>query len=107
MAEDPKAVQERIAEVEELLANARARIPKHDVPAALVAEMDELDEELERLRKLVKPKSLDDQIAEVEARLGDVRSRVPKHDVPAALIAELDDLDEELERLRALRDTSA
>ena len=41
---------EQIAQVKQRLAEARARVPKHDVPAALITEMDELDEELEQLR---------------------------------------------------------
>ena len=98
-----KPVEEQIAEVKQRLADANARVPQHDVPAALIAEIDELDEELERLQALVKPKTVEEQIAEVKNRLADVRARVPKHDVPAAVIAEMDELDEELERLRALQ----
>ena len=105
-AEDPKSLRQKIVEVKRQLADVRARVPKHDVPAALIVEIDELDEELERLQSLAKPKSVDEQIAEVEQRLADVRARVPKHDVPAALVAEMDELDEELERLQALRDAS-
>ena len=40
---------QQIAEVKQRLADVNARIPEHDVPAALIAEIDELDEELERL----------------------------------------------------------
>jgi hypothetical protein len=36
--------------LEQRLAEANARIPKHDVPAALIAEIDDLEEELARLR---------------------------------------------------------
>ena len=42
----------QIADVKQRLADANARIPEHDVPAALIAEIDELDEELERLQAL-------------------------------------------------------
>jgi hypothetical protein len=47
---DPEATQRRIAQVKERLANARARIPKHDIPAALMAEIDECEQELARLQ---------------------------------------------------------
>ena len=40
------------AELEQQLEDARARIPKHTPPAALMAEIDELEEELERLQSL-------------------------------------------------------
>ena len=41
---------EQISQLKQRLAEARARIPKHDVPAALIAEIDDLDEELQALR---------------------------------------------------------
>jgi len=53
---EPRSVQDKIAQVKEQLANARARVPKHDVPAALIAEMDDLDDELAHLRSLRKAK---------------------------------------------------
>jgi len=96
------ALQRQIQETEKQLAEARARIPKHDVPAALILEIDELDEELARLRALAQ-ESIDGQIARVEAQLAEVKARVPKHDVPASLIVEMDELDEELAHLRAQR----
>jgi len=99
-----ETLAEQIAQVKQRLAEAKARVPKHDVPAALIAEMDELDEELERLQALADADPIESQIAELEQRLAEAKARVPKHDVPAALIAEMDELDEELERLRALRD---
>ena len=100
---EPNSLSAQIAEVKQRLAEAKARIPKHDVPAALIAEMDDLEEEIGRLQALAS-NDLDTQIAELEEQLANVRARVPKHDVPAALIAEMDELDEELERLRSLRD---
>ena len=103
---ESESLHKQIAEVKQRLADAQARVPKHDVPAALVAEMDDLEEELGRLQALVGADPLERQIAELEQRLADVRARVPKHDVPAALIVELDELDEELERLRARRRAS-
>ena len=87
----PGSLQEQIAEVKKRLEDARARVPKHDVPAALIAEMDELDEELERLQSLSKS-SIEAQIAAAEQRLAEAKARIPKHDVPAALIAEIDEL---------------
>jgi hypothetical protein len=101
---DRNAIREQIRLIEEQIAEARARIPKHDVPAALVAELDDLDQELAELRARLLPKSLDEQIAEVEARLTEARARLPKHSIPAALIAELDDLELELAELRRKRD---
>ena len=97
------SLTKQIADVKQRLKEANARVPKHDVPAALIAEIDELDEELERLRALADANPLELKIAELEQRLADANARIPEHDVPAALIAEIDELDEELERLRAQR----
>lgn len=104
MSQETGSVQKRIKELEAQLADATARIPKHDAPAALLAEIDEMEEELEDLRASLKPKSLKDQIAELEQQLEDARARIPKHTPPAALMAEIDELEEELERLRSLPD---
>jgi uncharacterized coiled-coil DUF342 family protein len=101
-----KSIQEQIAELEKQLADAQARVPKHDVPASVIQEIDELDEELERLRALAKPKTLPQQIAELEARLEDARARIPKHTPPAALMVEIDELEEELEELQSQLDAS-
>ena len=103
--EETASIQKQIAELEKKLADTRARVPKHSVPAAVIAQIDELDEELERLRSR-KQESLREQIASTEKRLADVRARVPKHDVPAALVQEMDELDEELAHLRSLLDTA-
>jgi len=94
---------QQITGVKQRLAEANARIPKHDVPGALIAEIDELDQELERLQALVDANSIDRKIAELEQRLADANARIPEHSIPAALIAEIDELDQELERLRAQR----
>lgn len=102
MSQGTASVQKQIEELVERLQDARARIPKHTPPAALMAEIDEMEEELERLRALLKPKSVKEQIAELEERLQDARARIPKHTPPAALMAEIDEMEEELERLRAL-----
>jgi len=103
--EASQTLQEQIAEVKRKIADARGRVPKHSVPAAVVAQLDELDAELERLQSR-KEEILREQIASTEKRLADVRARVPKHDIPAALVQEMDDLDEELARLRSLLDAA-
>ena len=72
---------------------------------ALIAEMDDLEEELERLQAQAHD-DLETRIAQLEQRLADTRARVPKHDVPAALVFEMDEIDEELEHLRSLRDSN-
>ena len=42
--------QERIAELETELAELEARLPKHSVPPAMIIELEELEDELERLK---------------------------------------------------------
>jgi hypothetical protein len=95
-------LQEQIAQVKQRLADARARVPKHSIPATLIAEIDDLELELERLQAQA-GNALEARIAELEKRLAETKARVPKHDVPAALVAEMDEIDEELEHLRSLR----
>jgi ABC-type Fe2+-enterobactin transport system substrate-binding protein len=90
---DPQAAQRRIADIKNRLADARARIPKHDIPAALMVEIDELEEELARLESAQASQSVPEQIAKVKQRLADARARIPKHDIPAALMAEIDELE--------------
>ena len=43
--------KERIAQLEEEIANLEARLPKHSVPAAMLIELEELEDELETLKK--------------------------------------------------------
>ncbi len=43
-------VQERIEALEKQIAELEARLPKHSVPAAMVIELEDLEEELERLK---------------------------------------------------------
>jgi len=101
MAETSKSIERKIQD-------ARARVPKHDIPGALMAEIDELEEELADLQaKVVTPLSLDDKIKEAESQLANAQSRVPKHDIPTALMFEIDELEEELDRLRTLRDAES
>jgi hypothetical protein len=40
----------RIAELEERIADLKARLPRHSVPPAMFIELEELEEELERAR---------------------------------------------------------
>ena len=70
-------IQKQIAEVKQRLTEARARIPKHTPPPALMVEIDELEEELEELEALLKPKPIKAQIAEVKQRLAEARARIP------------------------------
>ncbi len=44
-------VQERIALLEAQLAELQARLPKHSVPPAMIIELEDLEDELETLRK--------------------------------------------------------
>jgi hypothetical protein len=41
---------ERIAQLEEKIAELEARMPRHSVPAAMMIELEELEEELEELK---------------------------------------------------------
>ena len=107
MTNADRKVTRRIAEIKDRLADARARIPKHDIPAALMAEIDECEQELARLEAMQRPRSVPERIAEVKQRLADARARIPKHDIPAALMAEIDECEQELARLQASDDASA
>ena len=105
MPQRAQPIEEQIAALERQLADARARVPKHDVPAALVLEIDELDAELARLRSLAE-RSLEDRIAEVRGKLREARARIPKHTPPPGLMVEIDELEEELLRLESQRPAS-
>jgi hypothetical protein len=41
----------RIAELEERIADLRARLPRHSVPPSMIIELEDLEEELERARQ--------------------------------------------------------
>jgi hypothetical protein len=41
---------ELMAQLEEEIANLKARLPKHSVPAAMIIELEDLEEELETLK---------------------------------------------------------
>ncbi len=107
MTSTDQAAQRRIAEIKNRLADARARIPKHDIPAALMAEIDELEKELARIESAGRSQSVPERIADIRQRLADARARIPKHDIPAPLMAEIDELEQELARLESLRGGSA
>ena len=47
----PVPLDERIRRVERKLADATARLPRHSVPAAMLIEIEDLEQELERLRQ--------------------------------------------------------
>lgn len=47
---DDEELEARIAELERRLAEARARLPRHSLRPAQMIEIEELEEELERLR---------------------------------------------------------
>ena len=49
--------KKRLAELEAELAELRARLPKHSVPPGMMIELEDLEDELEALRKRVGPDS--------------------------------------------------
>lgn len=44
-------LEERIAELEMRLADLNARLPAHSVPATMLVEMEDIEDELEGLRR--------------------------------------------------------
>jgi len=46
--------EERIRELEQRIADLKARLPKHSVPPAMIMELEELEEELARARAAAK-----------------------------------------------------
>lgn len=42
--------EEQIAQLEKEIAELKARLPKHSVPAAMIIELEDLEDELERMR---------------------------------------------------------
>ena len=101
MGKSQEALEKEIKDLTQRLQEARARIPQHDIPPGLMAEVDEMEEELAALQAQLKPKSLNEQIREVTQKLADARARIPKHTPPPALMAEIDELEEELAELQA------
>jgi tetrahydromethanopterin S-methyltransferase subunit G len=43
-------IAKRIEELEARIADLKARLPKHSVPASMLIELDDLEEELEQAR---------------------------------------------------------
>ena len=44
-----RATQERIQELERRIADAKARLPAHSTPPAMIVELEDLEDELARL----------------------------------------------------------
>lgn len=47
---NPKEITVRIQELEEQIADLEARLPAHSVPPSMIETLEELEEELSRLR---------------------------------------------------------
>ncbi len=47
---DTQPIADRIAEVERRLAEAEARLPRHSVPPGMLIEIENLEDELARLK---------------------------------------------------------
>ncbi len=45
-----KTSEERIAELERQIADLEARLPQHSIPPAMLIQLEELEETLERVR---------------------------------------------------------
>jgi hypothetical protein len=45
-----ESTTDRIAELEERVADLKARLPRHSIPPAMLIELDELEEALEQAR---------------------------------------------------------
>jgi polyhydroxyalkanoate synthesis regulator phasin len=100
MSQEGPSIQAQIEDLQQRLEDARARIPKHTPPPALMAEIDEMEENLAHLQAMHEANADASRIADLEARLQEARARIPKHTPPPALMAEIDELEEELARLR-------
>jgi hypothetical protein len=51
MSQEEKRREARIQELEREIADLKARWPKHSVPPAMLMRLEELEEELDRLRE--------------------------------------------------------
>jgi len=51
MTNKRESIEKQIQEIKEKLADAKARLPKHSVLPSMIIEIEDLEEELERLRK--------------------------------------------------------
>ena len=47
------AANKRVEELETKLANLEARLPAHSIPPSLIAEMDQLDEQIQSEKKIL------------------------------------------------------
>jgi hypothetical protein len=45
-----ESIVEEVTELEKRIADLKARLPRHSVPPTMLIELDELEEELERVR---------------------------------------------------------
>lgn len=43
-------IEEQIAQLEKQITELQARLPKHSVPAAMMIELEDLEDELERIK---------------------------------------------------------
>lgn len=50
MSQEEKRRETRLQELEQEIADLKARWPKHSVPPAMLMRLEELEEELERLK---------------------------------------------------------
>jgi chromosome segregation ATPase len=100
MGDQDGSIEAQIVDVQQRLTEARARIPAHSTPRALMTEIDDLEIELARLKRA----QAEGRIAEIEGRLEEAQARLPKHDISPALMAEIDEMEQALARLRAERE---
>ena len=49
--------QQRLDEIEQEIEEIRGSLPAHSIPAAMVLTLEELEEELEQLQKVIKGES--------------------------------------------------
>ncbi len=57
MSENP---DKRIKELEEQIADLKARLPRHSIPASMLIELEDMEEELEQLKTRNQPNAPDD-----------------------------------------------
>jgi hypothetical protein len=63
--ETREQIEEQIAIIEARIADCQKRLPAHSIPPSMLAELDELDEQLADARKRLS--SLDDQTGQSRA----------------------------------------
>jgi len=72
MTEDHVSFKERIQELERQIADLEARLPAHSVPPAMIAQLEALEETLERLKSVQQPSELNTPGQQTESRQDDV-----------------------------------